>query len=86
MARKEGPLVELLPPEPAGDFVVALAGVAGGAGRHDVFEAYSATDWPTVLVIEPGRLGQSQLRRATGRCVVRGPLTGHCQRVQKSSG
>ena len=48
--------------------------------------AHSATDWLTVLVIEPGRLGQSQLRRATGRCVVRGPLTGHCQRVQKSSG
>src|SRR3546814_15550937 len=38
MAQEEGALVELLATEPAGDLVVALAGVARPAGRCDVVE------------------------------------------------
>ena len=38
VAQQEGALVEPLAPEPAGDLVVALAGVARAAGRRDVVE------------------------------------------------
>src|SRR5688572_18813882 len=38
VAHQEGALVEPLAPQPAGDLVVALAGVAGPAGGRDVVE------------------------------------------------
>ncbi len=38
VAKQEGALVEPLSPQPARDFVVALAGVAGATGRHDVVQ------------------------------------------------
>ena len=42
VAHQEGALVEPLAPQPAGDLVVALAGVAGAAGRGDVVERVPA--------------------------------------------
>src|SRR3546814_14455025 len=42
MAQEEGALVELLATEPAGDLVVALAGVARTAGRCDCVERVEA--------------------------------------------
>src|SRR5205823_9566615 len=41
VAQQKGPLVQALAAEPAGDFAVALAGVAGTAGRGDVGQRVS---------------------------------------------
>ena len=77
MARKEGPLVELLPPEPAGDFVVALAGVAGGAGRHDVFERVSSASGEREHAVA--------LQRLVRRAAVRTPTPSSLKRCPRSS-
>ena len=38
MAQEKGALIEPLSPQPTGDLVVPLAGVAGATGRHDVVQ------------------------------------------------
>ena len=43
VAEQEGALVEPFAPQPAGDFVVALAGVAGPARGRDVVEGVAPT-------------------------------------------
>ena len=41
VVQQKGSLIEPLPPKPAGDFVVALARVAGATNGYDVFERVS---------------------------------------------
>lgn len=65
VAQQEGPLVEPLSPEPAGDLLVALAGVACAAGRHDVVERVSPAPRDGEYAVA--------LQRLVGRTAVRAP-------------
>jgi hypothetical protein len=77
VTQQEGPLVEPLSPEPAGDFVVALAGVAGGAGRHDVVEGVSPSTGECEYAVALQRLvRRAAVRAATPSSSERGPLLG----------
>ena len=42
IAQQEGAFIQTLPPKPAGDFVIAFAGIAGTAGRYDVVQGISS--------------------------------------------
>ena len=75
VAQQEGALVEPLPPQPAGDLVVALAGVAGAAGRHDVVERVAPAAGERQHAVALQRLvGRAAVRAATPRRLERGPL------------
>ncbi len=65
---QERVLVELLASEPPGHFAVVFAGVAGGAGRHDVVECVPAT--------ARDRRDAVALQRRTRRATVGAPSPG----------
>src|SRR5262245_50416396 len=73
VAQEERPLVEPPSPHPAGDLVVALARVAGAAGRHDVVERVSATTGHSEYAIA--------LHRAVGCAAVRAPTPSRLERI-----
>ena len=67
--------VEPPSPQPAGDFVVALAGVAAAAGGHDVVERVTPTarDRQHAVALQ-GLVGHSTVRAASPSIPERGPL------------
>src|SRR4051812_12863110 len=75
MAQQECPLVEPLAPEPAGDFVVALAGVARTARRRDVVQRVSPTPGERLYTVPLQRnICRAAIRTATPCRLERGPL------------
>ena len=75
MAEQEGAFVEPFAPQPAGDFVVALAGVAGPAGGRDVVEGVPAAAGQRLHAVTlQRRTGGAAVRAATPSLLQRGPL------------
>ena len=77
MAEQEHPLVESPSAQPAGDLVVALAGVARSAGRHHVVErvAAPAGDREHTVALQ-ATVGRVAVRTATPCVLERHPLFG----------
>jgi hypothetical protein len=77
VAQQEGALVEPPAPQPAGDFLVALAGVAGAAGRRDVVEriAAAARDCQHAVALER-HADRAAVGAATPSLLERDPLFG----------
>src|SRR5215207_8364786 len=75
--RQERALVQPLAPQPAGHLVVALAGVAGAAGRGDVVEGVAPApgDGQHAVALQR-RAGRAAVRAATPRRLQRRPLPG----------
>ena len=75
VTEEEGAFVEPLPPHPAGDLGVALAGVAGAAGGHDVVErvAPAAGEGEHAVALE-WSVGGAAVGTATPGRLERGPL------------
>src|SRR5215207_3708969 len=72
VAQQEGPFVESLAPQPAGDFGVALTGVAGPADGHDVAER--------VPPAARERQHAVSLQRSIGGTAVGAPTPGRLER------
>jgi hypothetical protein len=73
-AQQERAFVEPLPPQPTGDFVVAFAGVAGAAGRHDVVKRVAPTTGDRQQAVPLQRLVRlAAVCAATPRILDRGP-------------
>ena len=72
---QERPLVQPLAPEPAGDLVVALAGVAGPARRRDVVERVAPAPGDRQHAVALQRpVGRAAVGAAAPRRLERGPL------------
>ena len=77
VAQQEGPLVKTPSAQPAGDFVVALAGVARAAGRHDVVERVTAATGDRKHAVALQRtVVRAAVRAPTPRSSQRHPLLG----------
>jgi hypothetical protein len=75
IAQQEGAFIQTLPPQPAGDFVVALAGIARAAGRHDVLERVASAARERQHAVALQWLAScSAVRTATPRLLESGPL------------
>ena len=75
VAQQERPLVESPAAQPAGDLVVALAGVARSASRHHIVEGVAAPagDRQHTVALQT-TLGRPAVRAPTPGCLERHPL------------
>src|SRR4051812_14799193 len=75
MAQQEAALIELLPTEPGGHLVVALAGVARATSRYDVVERVAPASGDRQHAVALERVvGPSAVRAAAPRRLDRRPL------------
>ncbi len=82
VTQQEGALVEPLAPQPAGDLVVAFAGVAGAAGRGDVVEGVPPAARQCLYAVALQRLvGRTAIRAAAHASV----SALHCSSVRSCS-